>query len=230
MTTSSPQRGFLFALLLLASSAFAQSHSIDVGHAKLSISPPPGLVNMSTPEVLQAMSIMVSPAHRLVSVFLEPADVEAIAHGRDPKMERYFLLQIPRAIEYQTFSKAYFARVRQALGGDLQDRQLSLDRGLRIGLREVLGEPSLKVKNTQYHGAFHDTEHVQSQLVSSEYQAGASHERIAYSVTFALLKGKMVYAYGYTPHREAKDAEWLKQTVISWGDRLAAENLATPTR
>ncbi|MEY4561589.1 MAG: hypothetical protein RLZZ618_866 [Pseudomonadota bacterium] len=181
--------------------AHAAPHVANIGATDIVLPLPPGFVEASavSPDTWAKAEKAAPADSRLIGVFIEEGQPVA---GRS--MQRYFLLHTTRSLEGTAVTADEFGQVKPTIRKKFDD--------LAADVKDVSGP----------FGVFNDVK--TSLSVLSITPATASANRVAYSVTTAVVKGKMLDMYVYSTYRDERDAAWVREATLKWLPRLQASN------
>ncbi len=213
--------------------------SATIGSTTVNVAAPPGYTDPSlrAPGVMQVMTKLTPPTNRLLKMYMQNADVDTMLAGKQFDMERYFMVQTAIQAEWLEAKPGDFAQMKEqlkALSASenvklMENAQPGIDQGTR-DIGKMVGDPgfAIKLNDTAALGVYSETARSISMLNSSTVEGTvggkASSKRMAAGTTIALIKGKILYLYTFSPHRNDADLAWIRTTAAAWETAILRAN------
>jgi hypothetical protein len=226
--------------LVLASSLIPVSaviaEPVTFGARSLEIPAPSGFEPMSkkVPRFLEISAGYLPPGNRLAESYVLPKDGELMASGNNADIQRYFQLQVLRALDGKPISTDEFEEVTKAIEGQLetlitdankQAAELS-KQGNEAAQRTAGVDPDLSIDGMTYLGTFRREPWGLFFTTRARVTVAGEPINTTGSAAVALINHQVLYLYAYSyqdekgPHGRA----WTERAVTQWADAVYAAN------
>lgn len=229
----------LLQLIIIQPAVSASSVVEVVGGVPITVPAPPGFVDPSSvsKDLRSIGETMTPPTNRLLALFISEPDIKRIASGKSATLSRYFMAQTMRKIESTNVSVRDFVKLREMFKQqqrDLLERNKNkIQQNIDSASKEIgrqFQDPTLTVKVGEILplGVFHEGDSSIGMAALVKYSFvinGKTEERpMAMAMTFALVKGRIIFLYAYSSYRSNADAEWARSVSLQWVSSLASLN------
>jgi hypothetical protein len=201
----------------------------------------PAVTGFRVPEgderlVMDVVHVGVPPQHRLLALFLSEDDIQRFADGQSPKLDRYYVAQIPKRAEGMVVTVSDFQSVRRSMKDDHsllmrahtageRDAIKSIDRGGRVSIETRL---PLRPAEPLALGVVLDSEHA----VGVHYltpkrpvdeQAPDGRQSLTISIA-TVLRNRLIFLDGACDTRTFDDIVRCRRNMQEWLTLLRAAN------
>lgn len=187
-----------------------------------------GIYALVTPFIL--------PQNRLLAALLSDRDFRLFASGRDPELNDYFVLQIPRTVEDRIVTLDEFQPLRRGIREQQESAQVGISPTVKRQLAEASKQASdragvkitISITEPIPLGVFVDTERsigvtLLSKLRVKAHEARAEDLMLSASIA-TVVRGKLLYLNGVRTFRSMTDLSRCNSQVTAWLSALHATN------
>jgi len=228
-------------IIILFFNVQTQSAEITVGGQNISISSPPGFIEISSiyPEEFQIIDYMTPPTNRLLAVFLDEVDANLIEQGKEGQLNSYMIVQVVKEIESLNITANQFKELRAVLRTQcytMFEEHKELFDETADNISEKIStfadeKVDYRIGNIIPFGIDSETENsiTISGITTSNFTIGEEDSEIKTAVTWCtlLVNGKAICLYVYKDFKELNDLEWTRQTAKSWEESILSANSVT---
>ena len=211
---------------------------VEVGGSKVKLPAPEGFIEVSTlhPASRQKAETLTPPSNRLLAVYMDQADFEAVNHGQSASWSRYMMVQTDRQSEGFTISLSDFDQVRQVLTNQ-QDVLLEHVKEQVNGYFDSIqtgDDPRSKIElgNLLPLGVFADNHRRHASESLSKFRRTDQKLDEGYLVAGATnvlhVGNRIIFAYVYTTYESEDDRQWIRQVSDQWSAEILTENPDSP--
>ena len=211
---------------------------VEVGGSKIQLPAPKGFTEVSTlhPPSRQLAETLTPPSNRLLTIYMEQADIDAVNNGQSASWSRYMMVQTDRQSEGFTISAPDFAQVREVLTsqqGMLLENVKSQVNGYFESI-ETGGDPKSKIQvgNLLPLGVFTDENRRHASESLAKYSLTDQTRDEGYLVSGATnvlhVGNRIVFAYVYATYESEDDRQWVRQVSGQWSAEILAGNPDSP--
>jgi hypothetical protein len=178
----------------------------------------------------------VLPKNRLLAVLLTSADLRLFATGGAPKLDDYFILQIPRSVEDRAVRLTEFQPLRRGIRENQEAGQLRVSPTVKRQLAEASKQMSdrsgsritISITEPIALGVFEDTERSIGVTLLSRVRAEAHDARtedlMLSSSIVTVVRGKLLYINGACTFNSMVDLSRCNSYAKAWLSALHAAN------
>jgi hypothetical protein len=179
----------------------------------------------------------IIPKNRLLAVLLANNDFRTLSNGGNPKLDDYFILQIPRSIEDRAVSLSEFQSLRRRIRESQETGQLRISATVKRQLAEAskqMGDRSgtkitINISEPTPLGVFDDTERSIGIALLSKVRTDALEARtedlMLSSSVVTVVRGKLLYINGACTFTSMNDLPRCNSYAKTW---LSALHTANP--
>lgn len=219
--------------------AFSSANvDVNIGNTRIilpiphNFSDPAGL----SQDIQFAAEAMTPPSNRLLKIFISTNDFKKISYGANITLNRYFVAQTMRDLEFRNISVADFLTVRESIKSqkNLFDQSKgaiknNFDSGSKkIGEKTQDPTFSIKVGEILPLGVFHEQNNsIGFSAIAKNLTIinGESKETlVVMSGIISLIKGKLIYLYAYSTFKSNTDTDWTQSASRQWLTSLSSIN------
>ena len=237
------QRLFLLFAVVFGATASGQPPEkfakVAPGGVVLSVPPINGFrfpTEQESGNIYAAIAPFVLPKNRLLTVLLTDSDIRLISSGREPKLNSYFVLQVPRSTEGRVVTLGEFQSLRRGIREQQASAQLEISPNVKLQLAEASrvttqrtgAKIRIEVSSPIPMGVFEDTERSIGATFLSKWRAesGGTHsDDLMLSASVAtIVRGKLLYLNGSCTFRSIEDVSTCNNLVKDWLSALHHSN------
>ena len=173
------------------------------------------------------LEVLAPERNRLISAFLEKADLQNLIDGKDPAMDRYALVEISRGAEYADCSadnfKEVIAEMKNSFGEliaqSFKESEDEINRKLKeLDLKDVsLGE-------AKQLGSFFSKKNAFSFGLMTTVKNGEESKNMIVGGVIVRVKLRLIYLYLFAEYKNEESVKWLGMTVEKWTDEVLKIN------
>ncbi len=178
----------------------------------------------------------IIPKNRFLAALLSSADVRLLAASGAPKLDEYFVLQIPRSIENRTVSLTEFQQLRREIREAQEAGQLRISPTVKRQLIKASKQISdrsgskitIGITEPIPLGVFEDTERsigmtLLSRVSTTSHEARTNDLMLSSSVV-TVVRGKLLYINGACTFNSMADVSRCNSYTKAWLSKLHAAN------
>ena len=210
--------------------------SVSVGAARIFLPAPTGYAEPTGPALRMQDAIeAITPAKsRLLASYVSIVDISDA--GGATAFERHFTAQVLRHGEERIFKPSEFATIKATV----RRQHAALVEQSARRMPNLLGTiefpdheyeqalRTMKIGEARAIHLFHESDTSLSLLLAAKWSVGegsrASEAPMATSITWILLKGKLINLYAYSTYRSPADLDWIRQQTRAWIAKIEAAN------
>lgn len=208
---------------------------VDLGGTRLTFSSPVDFVEATvlSPETRTLLEALTPQESRLLAGYVTRRDYERISRGEDPHLDRHAAIQVFRELEEVSMTEATFElfrgklRVGPYVTEEIKERtQAQLDELLIDSIDRV------EVGEMRPLGVISEDATHLSLLALANYSVGENRTPVtkAVSISYLLLKDRVIFAYVYATVESNSDVDWVRSTAADWIKTLKRENSSISQR
>jgi len=185
-------------------------------------------------QVMNFIRAGVPPQHRLLALFLSEDDLRRFAAGDLPRLDQYYVAQIPKRAEGMSLTISDFQSVRRSMKDDhsmamrahTASQRDFVDSLMRGGTSVINGAAVMRSAEPLALGVFEDYQHavgVNYLTLERDGHDGAGRMLLTTSVA-TVLRGRLVFLDGACATRTADDVSRCRHQMKEWVEVLHAAN------
>ncbi|GAB2181377.1 hypothetical protein DLREEDagrD3_16000 [Denitratisoma sp. agr-D3] len=231
---------FLASLIFFAvvTNVSATVPTYEIGGQSLQIPSPSGYqeVRSVAPHIYALGASLTPRDNRLIAMFVSNEDVNAAAKGREPRLDKYYLVQTLRNVEGKELSEANFREVQGVLKAQFQAAAKQIAPEIQALIESVskssefaerLGS-QMQVGQIIGLEVFEEARNSISWLTVTKLRTTKKGRVIDYAVVGAMttvyVKGQLLAMYVCSRLRAKSDFDWVKQQSMTWLKAINAHN------
>jgi hypothetical protein len=206
----------------------AADPEVKAGGVLLVLPAPPGDV-VEVGDKLRSMffELLVPGTNRLLTAYAPPSKIDIIGKVKDPGLDWYGMIEVPRPMEYTDFTPDAFERVINAMdssSGKVAGEQAG-DTMAEINLRlKQLGAKPIEVGHPEMLGGlFRVTDAAGYGMLIAMKQEDKS-LTMANGMAVLRVKQRLVFAYIYRKFESPETVALVRKDLRSWADSILAAN------
>ena len=228
----------LFALsLLIAGETRAQTTAVRVGNTVILLPAPVGFIEVSTRHktMKQFALLLTPPQSQFIAFYVSSSDWQRLTQDKKPRLSKYMIVHTQKKLSSKIMRDREFKQLRVAVR---QKFGRVLKTAVKQGQQQLnridrkLGKDSnvsgLRVGHLRPLGVIHDTRRSISYAIVTKYISKVGKKNLEYlmvgTITFSLVKGKLLKLYVFRYYQEKNDLLWVKTKTRQWADQIQRTN------
>jgi len=220
-----------FALFLLCASttgAMPADPEAKAGGVLLVLPAPPGdFVEVGDKLRSMFFELLVPSSNRLLTAYAPPSKIDMIGKVKDPGLDWYGMVEVPRQAEYADFTPDAFEQVVKALDASLgksaaaQTEDATAEINLR--LKELGGKP-IEIGHPEMLGSFFRVRDAAGYGLLIAMKQEDKNVTMANGMAAVRVKQRLVFAYIFRKFESPETVALVRKDLRSWADSILAEN------
>jgi hypothetical protein len=218
----------VFLLCAPITAAIAADPEVKAGGVPLVLPAPPGdFVEVGDRLRSTFFELLVPSPNRLLTAYTPPSKIDLIGKVKDPGLDWYGMVEVPRLAEYTDFTPDTFEEVVQAMDTSLgkvaaEQTGNAMDE-INLRLKELGGKP-IEIGHQEMLGSFFR----EADAAGYGMLTGFKREEKTLTMTIGMaavrVKQRLILAYIFRKYESPETVALLRKDLGSWADSILAKN------